>query len=190
MLVPAATCGHLDAMYAIAVIQFNRSGGSREYRSPFAAARLCTRAAKLGYVPAIRELGFCLRDGYGIHRSLVDGRRLITFAKAQEMLAARTVGVPKQHTANRFLVDWFSNRPLGDAEVDESCSSNNAGRCCGLKPCSNVLCGRPETRRHEFRRCSVCAAANYCSRSCQAKHWRMGHMADCEPREHFPADGN
>lgn len=31
-------------------------------------------------------------------------------------------------------------------------------------------------------RCSRCAAAYYCSRDCQKKHWRAAHSAKCRPR--------
>jgi MYND finger len=49
----------------------------------------------------------------------------------------------------------------------------------GFIMCSHILCGRRETRKHEFRRCSVCAAVAYCSRACQAMHWKMEHRAKC-----------
>lgn len=49
-------------------------------------------------------------------------------------------------------------------------------------------CGRPETRRHEFRRCSVCGAVNYCSRACQALDWKLRHKMDCAPVERWLDD--
>ena len=54
-----------------------------------------------------------------------------------------------------------------------------------LRLCSHVRCGRRETRRHEFRRCSVCGAANYCSRACQALDWKRAHKAQCVPMDRW-----
>ena len=48
-----------------------------------------------------------------------------------------------------------------------------------LRLCSHARCGRRETRRHEFRRCSVCGSANYCSRACQALDWKRAHRGRC-----------
>src|SRR5436190_22369399 len=47
------------------------------------------------------------------------------------------------HMGSRFLVDWFTLNWVGGSD------------CEGLRLCSNSGCERPETRRHEFRRCSV-----------------------------------
>lgn len=71
----------------------------------------------------------------------------------------------KLHTANKFLVDWFTMRPPA----------------LGLRLCSHINCGRPETRRHEFRRCSACGKVNYCSRACQALDWKLTHKHNCTP---------
>eukprot|EP00252_Welwitschia_mirabilis_P012770 TRINITY_DN2825_c0_g2_i1.p1 TRINITY_DN2825_c0_g2~~TRINITY_DN2825_c0_g2_i1.p1 ORF type:complete len:159 (+),score=13.34 TRINITY_DN2825_c0_g2_i1:183-659(+) len=75
--------------------------------------------------------------------------------------------VPELHIVHKFLLEWFEMKPLED----------------GFRMCSFERCGRPETRRHEFRRCSVCGTVNYCSRCCQALHWRTRHRFDC-PRQH------
>lgn len=70
---------------------------------------------------------------------------------------------PKAHIANEFLVDWFALHPPA----------------AGLRLCSHANCGRPETRKHEFRRCSACGSVNYCSRACQALDWKLQHKFDC-----------
>ena len=49
----------------------------------------------------------------------------------------------------------------------------------GARLCSHARCGRPETRQHEFQRCSVCGSANYCSRACQALDWKRAHRGQC-----------
>ena len=51
----------------------------------------------------------------------------------------------------------------------------------GTTSCSHPLCGRVETRRHEFRRCSCCGRVRYCSRSCQGADWRLQHKFACLP---------
>ena len=71
----------------------------------------------------------------------------------------------KLHVANKFLMEWFSSHPPSN----------------GLRLCSHGNCGRPETRRHEFRRCSACGKVNYCSRACQALDWKIRHKLECSP---------
>nr|CAD1820214.1 unnamed protein product [Ananas comosus var. bracteatus] len=200
--------GNLEACYMLGMIRFycleNRgsgAGGSKGDKDLRAGAALCARAAALGHVDALRELGHCLQDGYGVRRSLPDGRRLLLHANARELhLSLRSlpanhhgphphhhgqaaprccsllsdfgchVAAGEGHPANRFLVEWFGcgrGKRLAEEE--------------GLRMCSHEGCGRPETRRAEFRRCSVCGAVNYCSRACQALHWKLAHKADCSP---------
>ncbi|XP_048557048.1 F-box protein At5g50450-like [Triticum urartu] len=214
LMAAAAVGGHREALYSLAVIQFNGSGGSKDDRDLRAGAALCARAASLGHVDALRELGHCLQDGYGVRRSLLDGRRLLIQANARELAAAVTTSASllraaagsgkasrrhscllsdfgcraaaaaagEAHAANRFLVEWFASRPLGAESSPAPAAAEEGG---GLRLCSHALCGRPETRRHEFRRCSVCGVVNYCSRACQALHWKMAHKAECTPMDRW-----
>lgn len=227
----AALASHAGALHSLAVIQFNGSGGmSKRDKNLKAGVALCARAALLGQVDAMRDLGHCLQDGYGVARNVAEGRRLLLEANAREAAAAgfsppnacpetarrgsgfhgqgiacsnlqnhdhlkknllvishpspqnhheedRTccsllsdfgcINVPTEepHIANKFLVEWFSLHPLSP----------------GLRLCSFNHCGRPETRRHEFRRCSACGSVNYCSRACQALHWKICHRYHCTP---------
>ncbi|XP_062186176.1 F-box protein At1g67340-like [Phragmites australis] len=222
LMAAAAVGGHREALYSLAVIQFNGSGGSKDDRDLRAGAALCARAASLGHVDALRELGHCLQDGYGVRRSVLDGRRLLIQANTRELAAAVTASASllragntgnnggkasrrhscllsdfgcraaagETHAANRFLVDWFASRPLVASSV--AVAGSGAGTASadeetggGLRLCSQALCGRPETRRHEFRRCSVCGVVNYCSRACQALHWKMAHKAECTPMDRW-----
>ncbi|XP_020107302.1 F-box protein At1g67340-like [Ananas comosus] len=209
LMARAAMGCHAAALYSLGVIQFNGSGGSKGDKDLRAGAALCARAAALGHVDALRELGHCLQDGYGVRRSLPDGRRLLLHANARELhLSLRSlpanhhgphphphphhhgqapprccsllsdfgchVAAGEGHPANRFLVEWFGcgrGKRLAEEE--------------GLRMCSHEGCGRPETRRAEFRRCSVCGAVNYCSRACQALHWKLAHKADCSPLDRW-----
>merc|ERR1712096_261091 len=42
-------------------------------------------------------------------------------------------------------------------------------------------CGMPEgTNGMKLHHCAGCAAAVYCSKECQKKHWKAGHKLDCK----------
>lgn len=242
LMAKAAMVSHAGALHSLAIIQFNGSGGSRKDKNLEAGATLCARAAIMGHVDSMRELGHCLQDGYGVPRNVLEGRRLMLEANAREVAAA-LASCPKSfsrnasrfkmnkelvclyqrlhsqsvkrnrcahkrngrrdlasvaayaiqnrpavrflrgdccsllsdfgcnvppaqiHECNKFLVEWFALHPLAD----------------GLRLCSHANCGRPETRKHEFRRCSACGTVNYCSRACQALDWKLCHKYDCQP---------
>ncbi|KAG2702720.1 hypothetical protein I3760_06G103500 [Carya illinoinensis] len=216
MMAKAAISSNAQALYSLAVIQFNGSGGSKNDKDLRAGVALCARAAFLGHIDALRELGHCLQDGYGVRQNITEGRRFLVQANARELAAvissAAASRVPTRscftwnplphphlpprdmscgscpllsdfgcnvpaaeaHAANRFMTEWFAVR------------GGSPGP--GLRLCSHVGCGRPETRRHEFRRCSVCGTVNYCSRACQALDWKMRHKADCTPTERWLDD--
>ncbi|XVF02758.1 hypothetical protein REPUB_Repub04eG0201500 [Reevesia pubescens] len=213
LMAKAAICSHAPSLYSLAVIQFNGSGGSKNDKDLRAGVALCARAAFLGHIDALRELGHCLQDGYGVWQNIAEGRRFLVQANARELAAVlssaaasniptrswlawsphpiphpnhrhRTVSgcpllsdfgcnvpAPEMHPASRFLTEWFGAR------------GGMPGS--GLRLCSHVGCGRPETRKHEFRRCSVCGAVNYCSRACQALDWKLRHKAECAPVERW-----
>ncbi|KAJ3678268.1 hypothetical protein LUZ60_002071 [Juncus effusus] len=185
LMAKAAMASHPSALYSLAVIQFNGSGGSKSEKNLRAGVTLCARAASLGHVDALRELGHCLQDGYGIRRHVGKGRRLIIQANVREfapllslrrhvsaLTAADGPVLEPPHPANQFLAEWF-----GTHEV-KTCEEEEEGR---MELCSYPHCGRVETRRHEFRRCSVCGKVKYCSRACQAMDWRRAHKPACEP---------
>uniref|UniRef100_A0A1J3CKK1 F-box protein n=1 Tax=Noccaea caerulescens TaxID=107243 RepID=A0A1J3CKK1_NOCCA len=215
LMAKAAISSHAPALYSLAVIQFNGSGGSKNDKDLRAGVALCARAAFLGHVDALRELGHCLQDGYGVPQNVSEGRRFLVQANARELAAVLSSGIearswlslsqpqiavsnqtpihgcpllsdfgcnvpaPETHPANRFLADWFALRG-GDYSPGD-----------GLRLCSHAGCGRPETRKHEFRRCSICGVVNYCSRACQALDWKLRHKVDCAPVEQDVAgEGN
>uniref|UniRef100_A0A0E0N6X5 MYND-type domain-containing protein n=1 Tax=Oryza rufipogon TaxID=4529 RepID=A0A0E0N6X5_ORYRU len=193
LLARAAVGGHAAALYSLAVIQFNGSGGAKSDRDLRAGAALCARAAALGHVDALRELGHCLQDGYGVRRDPAEGRRFLVAANARELtlaLAAAALPEAEPHPANLFMADWWASRgvqatakkPGLEAPAAATGDSDGGGE---LRLCSHVRCGRRETRRHEFRRCSVCGAANYCSRACQALDWKRAHKAQCVPMDRW-----
>ncbi|CAM8949993.1 unnamed protein product [Rhodiola kirilowii] len=203
LMAKAAISSYAPALYSLAVIQFNGSGGSKTDKDLRAGVALCARAAFLGHVDALREFGHCLQDGYGVRQNIAEGRRFLVQANARELAAVISsssvlpssliswtpqghhrqvtglgscpllsdfgcnVPQPEAHPANNFLSEWFAER--GGAPG------------AGLRMCSHEVCGRPETRKHEFRRCSVCGVMNYCSRACQAMDWKLRHKVECVP---------
>uniref|UniRef100_A0A7N0UXA5 MYND-type domain-containing protein n=1 Tax=Kalanchoe fedtschenkoi TaxID=63787 RepID=A0A7N0UXA5_KALFE len=179
LMAKAAIRSYAPALYSLAVIQFNGSGGSKSDKDLRAGVALCGRAAFLGHVDALREFGHCLQDGYGVRQNIAEGRRFLIQANARELFGAVSAppspapgslvswNPPEPHPANRFLSEWFGERGGCPGE--------------GLRMCSNEGCGRPETRKHEFRRCSVCGVVNYCSRACQALDWKLRHRVECVP---------
>ncbi|XP_031490933.1 F-box protein At1g67340-like [Nymphaea colorata] len=227
LMAKAAIASHSPALYSLAVIQFNGSGGTKNDKDLRAGVALCARAASLGHIDALREFGHCLQDGYGVRQNVAEGRRFLVQANARELACVLSaycsgsgatlpqhhhhhdqshhpsspsrfrydptrfrpwlasliesrwqsagcpllsdfgcnVPPPESHPANRFLVEWFAIRPPEG----------------GLRLCSHASCGKPETRKHEFRRCSVCGNVNYCSRACQALDWKIRHKHECLP---------
>ncbi|MBA0744147.1 hypothetical protein Gogos_006784 [Gossypium gossypioides] len=177
LLAKAAIKSHAPALYSLGVIQFNGSGGSKNDKDLRAGVALCARAAFLGHVDALRELGHCLQDGYGVRQHIAEGRRLLIQANARELASdfGCNVPAPEVHPVNVFLKEWFES---GRGALGQ-----------GLRLCSHKGCGRPETRAHEFRRCSVCGTVNYCSRGCQALDWKLRHKAECGPIERWLEEG-
>ncbi|KAL9226406.1 hypothetical protein vseg_002224 [Gypsophila vaccaria] len=227
MMAKAAINSHAQALYSLAVIQFNGSGGTKTDKDLRAGVALCARAAFLGHVDALRELGHCLQDGYGVRQNIAEGRRFLIQANARELALSLTcssppppphhhlvnnnnnnnddngfsnvceqgarvsvgvgvgVGCPllsdfgcnvpgqEAHPASRFMSEWYAGRAVGP----------------GLRVCSHAGCGRPETRKHEFRRCSVCGTVNYCSRACQALDWKVRHKVECTPMPRWAHGG-
>ena len=189
----AARACHMSALYSLGVIYFNGSGRGKSHKNLRAGAWLCARSASLGHLDAMRELGHCLQDGYGVSCNIIEGRKLLVHANAREAIMTNSTVSSRSsqlfkllqiqgwshfchsgcnlslpdvpHLSNQFLVDWFTLLP----------PPINAG----LRLCSNHLCGRIETRRHEFRRCSDCGCVNYCSRACQARDWKLRHKFAC-----------
>ncbi|CAI7807238.1 unnamed protein product [Closterium sp. NIES-54] len=82
LLAQAAECGHGPATYSLAIINFHGSGGTARDTNPQAGVDLCWRAAKLGFMPALQELGHCFVDGYGVSQRISLGKILLQHASA------------------------------------------------------------------------------------------------------------
>ncbi|CAI5956394.1 unnamed protein product [Closterium sp. NIES-65] len=96
LLARAALGGHAHALHSLSVIHFNGSSGTRLDRDLLAGVLLCAKAAAQGHVEALRELGHCLQDGYGVPRNVAEGRRLLLEANTRE---AATVAAATAATA-------------------------------------------------------------------------------------------
>ncbi|KAK4785260.1 hypothetical protein SAY86_001949 [Trapa natans] len=216
LMAQAAIKSHALSLYSLAVIQFNGSGGTKNDKDLRAGVALCARAALLGHIDALRELGHCLQDGYGVRQNVTEGRRFLVQANARELAAVLSttdaasllawtqrggsgsgserlrqdggpgysllsdfgcnLPAPEPHPANKFLLEWFAHRGGPDGY--------------GTRLCSHAGCGRAETRKHEFRRCSVCGTVNYCSRACQALDWKLRHKVNCVPLVRWDGEMN
>ncbi|CAI5947376.1 unnamed protein product [Closterium sp. NIES-65] len=64
LLAQAAEAGHGAAMYSLAIINFHGSGGAADDANPEVGVELSWRAARLGFLPALQELGHCFLDGW------------------------------------------------------------------------------------------------------------------------------
>lgn len=201
LIAKAATKMHAPALYSLAVIQFNGSGGSKHDKDLRAGVALSARASLLGHLDALRELGHCLQDGYGVKQNISQGRKLLVHANLRELLLilrAVMLASPSPPSSSStpltlsglndlsvpLLSDYGYNvtvREIHPANwfLREWFESGPGMLNEGLRLCSHMGCGRVETRPHEFRRCSVCSKVNYCSRGCQSLDWKLRHKREC-----------
>ncbi|GAU16645.1 hypothetical protein TSUD_325950 [Trifolium subterraneum] len=104
LMAKAAMKSHAPSLYSLAVIQFNGSGGTKNDKDLRAGVALCARAAFLGHIDGLRELGHCLQDGYGVKQNVTEGRRFLVQANARELAAVLSNGNNKQP-----LLTWNIN---------------------------------------------------------------------------------
>ncbi|KAE8723913.1 F-box protein [Hibiscus syriacus] len=107
LMAKAAISSHAPALYSLAVIQFNGSGGSKNDKDLRTGVALCARAAFLGHVDALRELGHCLQDGYGVRQNITEGRRFLVQANARELMA----GLSSTSVSNIGTRSWLTWSP-------------------------------------------------------------------------------
>ncbi|XP_076943316.1 F-box protein At1g67340-like [Bidens hawaiensis] len=195
LMAKAAIQSHASALYSLSIIRFNGSGGIDAVKDLITGATLCTRAAFLGHVDALRELGHCLVDGYGVIKNVAEGELYLMQANLQELAARQSTQLPRLRRRNNQPQIFLPVGGLTFGFTPQNCHpANRFLISCynGLTPdpmlrsCSYVGCGRVETRVHEFRRCSACSVTNYCSRGCQARDWMIGHRLHCIPLLMFP----
>ncbi|PNY17031.1 F-box protein at1g67340-like protein [Trifolium pratense] len=209
LIAKAAMKMHAPALYSLAVIQFNGSGGTKQDKDLRAGVALSLRASLLGHIDALRELGHCLQDGYGIEQNVTQGRRLLVQANMRELVfvlralmldspsraasscqgrltSLRNITVPPLISANVYNMNLtVPDVHPANGFLREWFESGRGTLDDGLRLCAHIGCGRAETRPHEFRRCSVCGKVNYCSRGCQSLDWKLRHKTECSPELWF-----
>ncbi|KAI4368494.1 hypothetical protein MLD38_017046 [Melastoma candidum] len=90
LLAKAAKRFHAQSLYSLAVIEFNGSGRpSKKGKDLCLGAALCSWAAFLGNVDALRELGHCFCDGYGVKKDECKGRKLLIEANVPPRMVGR-----------------------------------------------------------------------------------------------------
>jgi hypothetical protein len=65
-----------------------------------------------------------------------------------------------------------------NADAQLAAAARDAARC-GLRACAAPACGAREASGKQFKLCSACKAAAYCSPACQRAHWRE-HKPACK----------
>ena len=105
----------------LAVIKFNRSGGFRKDKVLKAGVVLCAKAAAIGHLDAMRELGNCLQDGYGDKKNAEEGRKLLLEANAREEAAYREA-MCCMHGFDYTLSDGWNSSELNSCKNGSSAS--------------------------------------------------------------------
>ncbi|GAB4860442.1 hypothetical protein Ancab_035602 [Ancistrocladus abbreviatus] len=169
LMAKAAIRSHAPALYSLAVIQFNGSGGAKTDKDLRAGVALCARAAYLGHIDALRELGHCLQDGYGVRQNIAEGRRLLVQANARELasvipqvnlssLSALLSGRHRHHNHHHDNNQGSSFLSQKREHVNQQtatclCSGLNSGSGCGLL--SDFGCNLPPPEPHPVNRFMV-----------------------------------
>jgi hypothetical protein len=114
-----------------------------------------TKRARVEAEKAIAQFKVARKEA-GKRKALESPKKSPTGRQAKRRESASTsaqgLEVAEAESATGFMVNWFKKASRGVP-----------GGSPGLRLCSHEHCGRVETRRHEFRRCSTCGSVNYCS---------------------------
>ncbi|CAI5472536.1 unnamed protein product [Closterium sp. Yama58-4] len=85
LLMYSSRQGHAASLHAASILSFNGSGLGQQSKDIKVGVALCARAAALGHTEAMRELGHCLLDGYGVRQDVQEGWRMLLEAQAAEL---------------------------------------------------------------------------------------------------------
>ncbi|CAI5997019.1 unnamed protein product [Closterium sp. NIES-65] len=99
LLAQAAEAGHGAAMYSLAIINFHGSGGAADDANPEVGVELSWRAARLGFLPALQELGHCFLDG-----SRLPCTPALSTARPDMATSSASVPVMNEATVQRGLI--------------------------------------------------------------------------------------
>ena len=174
---------------------------SKRGERPAEAFRWRTLAAAKGNVFAQRQLGgcyekfieapvtkSCVRAKYWYGKAVRQRLRELPvvcdrmFDEAQDEREAEVHRAMVDYARVMFLVDGRSSLPRvfywlrkADTEKGKQLLSTLEGLHCSY--CA--WCQKRNGTATKLPHCGQCKAAYYCDRTCQAKHWKMGHKVDC-----------
>lgn len=95
--------------------------------------------------------------------------------KAERLAVALQCGCPAVWGEDRKLVGWRCAGPGCDHV--QKCGGGDGAGVSGVGAAGDGAV--EEAGRAPFKRCSQCRAVAYCSRECQAAHWKKGHKKAC-----------
>jgi len=201
----AATQGHVESMHELGcrLLEFRvtTSEGPRH-----ADDRKCEafswfkKAAEKNHPGAIYRLGMCYEMGLGVRANAALATELVQkaaalgdshaayfladSASARSKASARARSRARKAESKGILnlddptgVPRHENSTTGSSR---SMRAQNAEIALGVLRCAN--CGRHERvdREAPFKKCAKCKRVLYCSKECQAHHWRHGgHKLYC-----------
>uniref|UniRef100_A0A7S0C6D5 MYND-type domain-containing protein n=1 Tax=Proboscia inermis TaxID=420281 RepID=A0A7S0C6D5_9STRA len=84
--------------------------------------------------------------------------------------------ITRVHEWNSALLQYCDDKNFTGAKREEVIRVYSASP---LARCANPTCGTIETKIKEFHKCSKCNRVAYCSRTCQAHHWKPSHKKLC-----------
>ena len=118
------------------------------------AVKWFRRAAEQGCVYGQRNLGAMYENGQGVPQS--DKEAVKWYRKAAEQGNAEA----------RQLLEKLKVAQQAETAPNASLAHSNACAYCGINA-------------PNLKACSRCKTTSYCSKECQATHWRLGHKVAC-----------
>ncbi|GJP42462.1 hypothetical protein CLOM_g2022 [Closterium sp. NIES-68] len=139
LLMYSAREGHAASLYTAGILSFNGSGLGAQHKDARMGVALCARAAALGHTEAMRELGHCLIDGYGVQRDAQEGWRMLLEAQAAELapqayLLSLLSAMPAASPASDFGSTSASDSSFASAAAYRACNSSPYGNTMPLTP--------------------------------------------------------
>jgi TPR repeat protein len=184
--IPAARRGHSAAQFSCAIT-------SRI--NPQESLTWCLLAAAQGSPPSDSEMGIKCRFGLqdvrpSIFAAIFWFRRAATkgFPEAAVHLSECLIeakitlfdGVPNIAGFSAIPeARFWSDTAVGLKDPRTGCAFESP-KCFDLVLLWCTCCHTQASEDVALKRCSRCKAAGYCSKACQAEHWKLGHKIDCK----------
>ena len=147
----AADQGHAHAQGNLGIMYSNGRGVAQS--DDVEAVRWYRKAADQGHAMAQFNLGAIYFNGEGVQEDLAAAHNYFTLAAAQGFEQAKEI-----------LIKHFpEGAPTSTEPLTSSVSS----------------CARCGAAAADLKACARCKSVAYCSRECQAAHWKAGHKKNC-----------